>query len=502
MPVCRRNSGSEVFHYLTIAVIVTQPFLTVGQIPGFPLVNVSDSPAVIAANTVKIYTTTVRLTRNFEDSTFTSNNFITTIGPFYELNLVGFQAANNVRTSVVDAEKTDVTYDVEARYSVLNQTTSDADIANGIGNYNLIVNDLLSPPFSSFFAVLSTDESAFQFTGRGLCDTPGTVTCPANTACNEAPAGVQVNCVSPCLKDFCKNNGTCAQASITEAPTCTCISQSDVWFLGAQCETVVALWMIILAAVGAFLLLVGAIIIACCCYSAKRRKKEKEALFTHDPKDLASFNNKAYVHDEVKRANPYTPREPAYQERSIDAAAAAAARRRSRSSSRDRRRRHRSRSPANRRHRSRTPSSRRRRSERRRSRRSEEQSRRSAQSNSDVSSYESSDSFESSDDETAPPVEQRAASSTSDETTVTTSSSEPGDVAVDAKDQGTSPIRWKTPSEGSTLPRRNVDIATRRGWQPSLGPQMFDLPRAVSVDLDDSLPEGSRPSPYIADTDI
>ena len=54
------------------------------------------------------------------------------------------------------------------------------------------------------------------------------------------------------------------------------------------------------------------------------------------------------------------------------------------------------------------------------------------------------------------------------------SSESANDVSVAEK--GTSPVIWRVPKE-SSLPRPNkkFDIAARKGWKPSLGPDMFNL---------------------------
>ena len=129
------------------------------------------------------------------------------------------------------------------------------------------------------------------------------------------------------------------------------------------------------------------------------------------------------------------------------------------------------------------------------------------------SSFESSDSpseDESTTQSDVPDANNVYAEPSSTESSSTiTSSDEENEVEV--KDQGTSPIRWVSPSQSSkSSVKRPINIAERRGWKPSLGPQMFNIAREGNqtedtdseTTADATLPHGSRPSPHIPDTDI
>ena len=155
--------------------------------------------------------------------------------------------------------------------------------------------------------------------------------------------------------------------------------------------------------------------------------------------------------------------------------------------------------------------------ERRRQRRSlssERNPRRSRsfeRSNSSVSSF--TEGSASSDSATYQPQNQGQAASTfprsrsSDYTSSTASHPNPksgttdseefgdveNDVDISMRDQGTSPIRW-IPS--TKQPSGKIDITERKGWLPSLGPQMFNLETIQNED------EPGKPSSRIHDTDI
>ena len=85
-------------------------------------------------------------------------------------------------------------------------------------------------------------------------------------------------------------------------------------------------------------------------------------------------------------------------------------------------------------------------------------------------------------------------------------------------EQGTSPIVWRVPESSPEPPEperreRGMDIALRRGWKPSLGPDMFNLggsqnsglARSYSSDSfssDSTLEASERMQQQRTDTDV
>ncbi|CAK8690910.1 unnamed protein product [Clavelina lepadiformis] len=475
------------------------------QADPFALVGFDDTTANISATTQKTYTTTMDLDplANVDIANFNPNTFVVAVQPYYsnDAGLVGFNSIVVTKQETVNGNLR-LTYNVVYVYANLISTPgiSDDFIASTIGNYDAIrtsVNsgstDLLS------FYRFPENNAGFSFSGDSLCDQASN-SCPANTQCTETLGGIAVECKSPCKAEYCQNNGTCAQANTDVTPTCTCLSKADLWFLGAQCQTMVALWMVIVGVIGCFLVILAAIILACCCYAARRRRKEKESqLFGIS--DVNAYTNKGYVANEGKKEEIETITRNGYQERYVGGATSAARRSRSRSRSPSRRRR------------SRTSSYRRRGSRSHSRERHQRRSNRSSRTESDRDSFDE-DSSEVSQDEVevmkmAPRQHSGSSSSGSSASTpvktktATTASNSFDTDSISLRNQGTSPIRWvqtsksPTPMPGNKMGK--VDIADRKGWMPSLGPQMFDLARSRE-DLSESstLPSNT----HFADTDV
>ena len=152
----------------------------------------------------------------------------------------------------------------------------------------------------------------------------------------------------------------------------------------------------------------------------------------------------------------------------------------------------------------------------RRSRRNQSSRNRTAssspESNSSVSSYSehSSNEYSSEDDQPNNSPHQRrsqtssdASSSDPDPRSTTTDPQEFGDeendVDITTRDQGTSPIRWVPTTKA---PGGKIDIADRKGWLPSLGPQMFNLGSPVGANQTANSVTLPAPSLHITDTDI
>nr|XP_026694870.1 uncharacterized protein LOC100182499 [Ciona intestinalis] len=457
----------------------------------FPLVNVNDSVAGVASTTQKTYTTKVRLIATTTTITaFSPAAFQTAATAFYSTTLGGaFAVVRNIvgvagPSSTAGLPTFDVTYNVAYSFSVLQSppVVTDQDVTTEIGTYQAVINGITNVPGSSLnnFYVFDINPSVFTFTGSSICNAAGT-NCTANTVCNETLAGVTVICVSGCKMGYCQNNGTCEQASVSVAPTCTCLSKADVWFLGSTCQTRVELWMVIVAAVLAFLLIIAAILLACCCYATKRRKKEKEAdTFLVNGKDQF-YTNKAYLNNEAVVKPVKVEAMPRYEERNVDAYIARRRRSRSRSTSRDRhRRRERRRSDDSSRHR------------RHRYYDDESSRRRHRRSNSSVSSYNSFESSDSSDEENTITNATPATSTAHRAPSSTSSSTSHDSASVGVQDAGNSPIRWleteKSPPKAGGNKLGKIDIAARKGWMPSLGPQMFDIGSQERLDKQDTLP--------------
>merc|ERR1739838_467511 len=166
------------------------------------------------------------------------------------------------------------------------------DILTSIADFGALSDflDNSGSQLSTFFSAV--EEEKFSFSGASLCGTEGA--CEGNLRCTEVLEGVTITCVSTCKLGYCVNNGTCEQSDPNVTPICTCPSASSSWYLGARCETFVALWMIITGAVCCLIIIISAIIISCWIYNMKRSKKEKLALAEYPN----GVSNNAFVGDD------------------------------------------------------------------------------------------------------------------------------------------------------------------------------------------------------------
>jgi len=408
----------------------------------FPLVTVKDTPGNIVGATTKVYSTAVHLRKKLSVSTFKAETFKKSMIPLYE-KFAGILFMDNVIDESISRDVIKVTFDTIYNYKILKDSgVTDNQIESEIGNFD-VFSEFLSTTSDLSLIFSAEDPDSFKFQGASLCGVSGV--CDGNLVCTEVLNGVTITCISQCKLDYCKNNGTCEQTDPNQQPICTCMSSSNLWYIGERCQIVLALWVLVTVLICAYLVLQAAVVISCWIYRKKKRERKAKALnqFQTGVDNEGFYKNENNI-SPVSRTKTSSPNqtEHIYTVTSRRRRSSSRSRRRRRSSSRSRRRR-------------RSSSY---------SRQGRETRRRSS----------------TDDDEE---YEERHSSATA---------SVDGANDINLVEKGTSPIVWKIPEQNESAKKQNkdVDIAVRRGWKPSLGPEMFNLGKN-SADLTTSLSEHS-----------
>lgn len=456
--------------FSTLLALFIMSFQAVAQQGLFPLVTVEDTAGNIVGSTQKKYNTVLRLQKKLSLSNFVEETFRSSMAPLYE-QFEGLLELREITNEEITRDVIQVSYQIVYVYAIFNgdSDVNDLEIMTKIGTFQSVYTYLQNSDtdLNSLFSLV--DESSFSFKGESLCGVKDV--CPGNSVCTEVLTGVTITCTSQCKLDYCINNGTCEQSDFNQLPLCTCPSTSNLWYLGARCETFIALWMLIVAIVSCFVIIIITLVFCCWVYQIKRRKKEKLAMSEYPN----GVTNSGFIQNEDVNIQVNDEKPPLTNNDIVYTVSRDRSRRRRRDSSYSRRERRR------RRHSSYS------RGGRRRYRDDEERSRSRRRQNR---SRSSSRHRRQNDDE-------------EDKRSVSTA----GANDVSLKEQGTSPIVWKVPdSTNSTLPKKKFDIAARRGWKPSLGPDMFNLgsqnsglAQSSSSDISSS---GTSPSQRIDDTDV
>ena len=246
----------------------------------FPLVNVQDTPANISGTARKTFTTSLQLIPRLSTSRFSETTFITSLQEYYSdaIGIEGFISMSNVESFTTSGRpEVVVQYDVTYSFNIMvGGGATDEIINDTIGNIVRIAGFLRDNSRNSgvdiytFFTV-SEDAASFSYSGSSMCEVA--FPCERFTVCSETQNGVTAECVSQCKLGYCMNGGTCIQLTNDVPPSCTCPSVRDLWLVGDRCEVMIALWMVIIIAIGCFIIIVIAIVVACCCYSSVRRRK-------------------------------------------------------------------------------------------------------------------------------------------------------------------------------------------------------------------------------------
>jgi len=214
----------------------------------------SQAVKTVPADATKVYTTTLTLIPSVSGSSFDQQLFIDSVSALYEKSLDGFQEVKVKSDTVVDGNF-QVKYTASYLYRDLRPTGTNLVVASTIGGVSYISDELAKDPTFADEYEVSGEDGNFVFQENTLC---AEVTCFGDAEYMECDEdGLDIACQSVCCRRvYCQHEGYCFHDDPASAATCSCVVGADHWYVGANCELYLHVWMLVLSGVALVLALV------------------------------------------------------------------------------------------------------------------------------------------------------------------------------------------------------------------------------------------------------